>query len=164
MATHSSVIAWRIPGMGEPGGLPSLGSHRVGHDWSDLAAAYLCLCMLSAWNACPPWLTNIPSHPCPCFKIQLNWFVIQTKRGSAHLHRKVNVPKLGFVETKYSVYCKKNGQLMLKRPKLPQAFRGGVLKARWEKQLCSWSAHGHPWLVDDDVNRVVFQELASETS
>ena len=39
MATHSSVLAWRIPGMGEPGGLPSMGSHRAGHDWSDLAAA-----------------------------------------------------------------------------------------------------------------------------
>ena len=32
MATHSSVLAWRIPGTGEPGGLPSMGSHRVGHD------------------------------------------------------------------------------------------------------------------------------------
>ena len=32
MASHSSVLAWRIPGMGEPGGLPSMGSHRVGHD------------------------------------------------------------------------------------------------------------------------------------
>ena len=42
MATHSSVLAWRIPGMGEPGGLPSMGSHRVGHDWSDLAANYVC--------------------------------------------------------------------------------------------------------------------------
>ena len=39
MATHSSVLAWRIPGTGEPGGLTSLGSHRVRHDWSDLAAA-----------------------------------------------------------------------------------------------------------------------------
>ena len=39
MATHSSVLAWRIPGTGKPGGLPSMGSHRVGHDWSDLAAA-----------------------------------------------------------------------------------------------------------------------------
>ena len=39
MATHSSVLAWRIPGMGEPGGLLSMGSHRVRHDWSDLAAA-----------------------------------------------------------------------------------------------------------------------------
>ena len=38
MATHSSVLAWRIPGTGEPGGLPSVGSHRVGHDCSDLAA------------------------------------------------------------------------------------------------------------------------------
>ena len=39
MATHSSVLAWRIPGTGEPGGLPSVGSHRVRHDGSDLAAA-----------------------------------------------------------------------------------------------------------------------------
>ena len=39
MATHSCVLAWRIPGMGEPGGLPSLGSHRARHDWSNLAAA-----------------------------------------------------------------------------------------------------------------------------
>ena len=38
MATHSSVLAWRIPGTGEPGRLPSMGSHRVGHNWSDLAA------------------------------------------------------------------------------------------------------------------------------
>ena len=39
MATHSSVLAWRILGIGEPGGLLSMGSHRVGNDWSDLAAA-----------------------------------------------------------------------------------------------------------------------------
>ena len=39
MATHSSVLAWGIPGTAEPGGLPSMGSHRVGHDWHDLAAA-----------------------------------------------------------------------------------------------------------------------------
>ena len=39
MATHSSVLDWGIPGTGEPGGLQFLGLHRVGHDWSDLAAA-----------------------------------------------------------------------------------------------------------------------------
>ena len=39
MATHSSVLAWRVPVMGEPGGLPSMGLHRVGHEWSNLAAA-----------------------------------------------------------------------------------------------------------------------------
>ena len=49
MATHSSVLAWRIPGMGEPAGLPSLGLHRVGHDWSYLAKLHL-LCE----NTFPP--------------------------------------------------------------------------------------------------------------
>ena len=39
MAAHSSVLAWRIPGTAEPGGLPYMGLHRVGHDWSDLVAA-----------------------------------------------------------------------------------------------------------------------------
>ena len=39
MATHSSVLAWRIPGTEEPGELQSMGSHRVGYDWSDLASA-----------------------------------------------------------------------------------------------------------------------------
>ena len=56
MATHSNVLSWRIPGTGEPGGLPSMGSHRVGHDWRDLAAAEaaydiwikLRLCLLEA--------------------------------------------------------------------------------------------------------------------
>ena len=47
MATHSSVLAWKIPGTEEPSGLPSMGSHRVGHDGSDLAAAAAatCLCL-----------------------------------------------------------------------------------------------------------------------
>ena len=49
MATHSSVLAWRIPGAGEPGGLPSMGSHRVGHNWSDLAVA-----AAGRRNVCPP--------------------------------------------------------------------------------------------------------------
>ena len=44
MATHSSVLAWRIPGTAEPGGLPSMGSHRVGQDCSDLAAAASLIC------------------------------------------------------------------------------------------------------------------------
>ena len=40
MATHSSILAWRIPGIGEPGRLPSMVSHRVGHNWSDLACLH----------------------------------------------------------------------------------------------------------------------------
>ena len=50
MATHSSVLAWRIPWTGEPGGLPSMGSHRVGHDGSDLAAA-MGLHVILSWLA-----------------------------------------------------------------------------------------------------------------
>ena len=53
MATHSSVLAWRIPETGEPGGLPSMGSHRVRHDWSDLAAAgakLRCACIISHFS------------------------------------------------------------------------------------------------------------------
>jgi len=55
MATHSSVLAWRIPGTGEPGGLLSMGLHRVGHDWSDLAVAALKL-----WTKISP--TFLPIH------------------------------------------------------------------------------------------------------
>ena len=48
MTTHSSILAWRIPGMEEPGRLPSMGSHRVGHDWSNLAAAAAAVFLLDA--------------------------------------------------------------------------------------------------------------------
>ena len=55
MAIHSSVLAWRIPGTGEPGGLLTMRSHRVGHDWSDLAAAAVRNdCAISACSHPPP--------------------------------------------------------------------------------------------------------------
>ena len=47
MATHSSILAWRIPGMEEPGQLQSMVSHRVGHNWSDLAAAAAAIAIYS---------------------------------------------------------------------------------------------------------------------
>ena len=52
MATHSTVLAGRIPGTGEPAGLLSMGSHRVGHDWTDLAAA-----AVAQW-----WRIRLPSR------------------------------------------------------------------------------------------------------
>ena len=61
MAAHSSVLAWRIPGTREPGGLPSLGLHRVGHDWSNLAAAAAAADMNQPWvYMCPPVLKSLP--------------------------------------------------------------------------------------------------------
>ena len=64
MATHSSVLAWRIPGMEEPHGLRSMGSHGVGHDWSDLAPAGA----LSDWTELNRYLneTNYIKHLAPC--------------------------------------------------------------------------------------------------
>ena len=56
MATHSSVLAWRIPGTREPGGLPSMGSHRVGHDWSDLAAAAVAAAFICMHNTCTSYI------------------------------------------------------------------------------------------------------------
>ena len=58
MATHSSILVWRIPGMGKPGGLQSMGSHRVGYDWSDLAAAAAAAAGTSRLTVCSctrPW-------------------------------------------------------------------------------------------------------------
>ena len=86
MAIHSSVLAWRIPGMGEPGGLPSMGSHRVGRNWSDLVAAaalwevnfcwwlansllllrqflYTVFLNLDPWAS--PIPSSVPGHACP---------------------------------------------------------------------------------------------------
>ena len=83
MATHSSVLAWRIPGTGEPGGLPSMGSHRVRHDWSDLAAGrkgghgsyeHPCGWISVAWPVAPGkamwrprwwWTAALKSHQFP---------------------------------------------------------------------------------------------------
>ena len=56
MATYSSILAWRIPGMGEPGGLPSVGLHRVGHDWSDLAVATAAYFYIHNWVLFLLWL------------------------------------------------------------------------------------------------------------
>ena len=73
MATHSNILAWRVPGTGEPGGLPSMGSHRVGHDWSDLAAAAAMMrpsfqlrSATAGSSACPQTPCELcrPSHLC----------------------------------------------------------------------------------------------------
>ena len=55
IATHSSVLAWRIPGTEEPGGLPSLGLHRVRHDWSDLAAVAAAALTVKGPGQSPVW-------------------------------------------------------------------------------------------------------------
>ena len=63
MATHSSILAWRIPGTAEPGGLTSMGSHRVGHNWSDLAACISSVQSLS--HSLWPHELQHARPPCP---------------------------------------------------------------------------------------------------
>ena len=80
MATHSSFLAWRIPGTAEPAGLPSMGSHRVGHDWSDLAAAAV---QVGEGKMTPSRTMQGPTHVwlntyqfCLCGSLPSTWFLI----------------------------------------------------------------------------------------
>ena len=68
MATHSNILAWRIPGTEEPGGLPSLGSHRVRHNWSDLAAAALTMLLHYSFQMClkNQWQTYVKTRYLMC--------------------------------------------------------------------------------------------------
>ena len=80
MATHSGVLAWRIPGTGEPGGLPSMGSHRAGHDWSDsaaaVAAAVSVLCRSWWWTGRPGVLRFMGSQRVGHdWATELNWLI-----------------------------------------------------------------------------------------
>ena len=72
MATHSSVLACRIPGTGEPAVLPSLGSHRVGHDWSDLAAAAAAACLVMS-DSGTPWTVTRQAPLSMWFSRQEYW-------------------------------------------------------------------------------------------
>ena len=118
MATHSNILAWRIPGMVEPGGLLSVGSHRVGHDWSDLAAAAVwCFAKVDtaathSWTSAAGrnlWMCNSPNRkgssqsgrvPAPA-PLQSRWAVISSSKvgrgGGSFLPRNpVKVPSLRF--------------------------------------------------------------------
>ena len=79
MATHSSVLAWRIPGIGEPGGLLSIGSHRIWHDWSDLAAAAAILHRVYVPQLSYPFICWWTSRllPCPGYYKQSKMYLIE---------------------------------------------------------------------------------------
>ena len=84
MATHSSVLAWTIPGTGEPGGLPSMGLHRVGHDWSDLAAAAVKVhAYLVVSDSLQPHELYLPSSSEIILARILEWVAISFFRGSS---------------------------------------------------------------------------------
>ena len=84
MATHSSLLAWRILGTGEPGGLPSMGSHKVGHDWSNLAAAaaakFLVLSALQSWRLFKKELTDHRLYVLFPFQNRATLFLLKKKK------------------------------------------------------------------------------------
>ena len=107
MTTHSSVLACRIPGTGEPGGLLSIGSHRVGHDWSDLAAAGM---WTNLWNhnhnqdrkhIHPPNLSFL-LYLCNIFFNLLSSF-ISRKQLTCFLSSQISLHFLEFVEMDFIV-------------------------------------------------------------
>ena len=75
MATHSSVLAWRIPGTAETGGLPSMGLHRVGHDWSDLAAAAAAAAISVTFVIC--WIMSLKIYWIPNFWYHRMWLYLE---------------------------------------------------------------------------------------
>ena len=82
MATHSSVLAWRIPGTVGPGGLPSMGSHRFGHDWSDLAAAsYICY---SDSDSCSVMSNSLWPHGLYPTSLLYPWDSLVKNTGAGH--------------------------------------------------------------------------------
>ena len=118
MATHSSVLAWRIPGMGEPGGLPSMGSHRVGHDWSDSSSSSSlsrsCVCsagqnkdsVTSHWDVLPnssekfikkkkksQCLLGLTTYQTLCWELHVLWShsIFLTQGGNTGLERLSNL-------------------------------------------------------------------------
>ena len=87
MATHSSVLAWRIPGSEEPSGLPSMGSHRGRHDWSHLAAA--------AWAKWPTFSYKLPQGPFIHFRQPLSHTRSSPLLCTFHLKKGLSKFKLG---------------------------------------------------------------------
>ena len=95
LATHSSILAWRIPGTEQPGGLPSMESHRVGHNWSNLAAAAVIKpCSTVLW---PHGLCRLPgSSVHMIFQARiLEWVVISFSKGSFLPRDQIRVSCIG---------------------------------------------------------------------
>ena len=136
IATHSSVLAWRIPGMGEPGGLPSLGSHRVGHDWRDLAVGstqtnQLQLFMDMSWER----ELLQPEGTCP-------WLAGVYKNSRGIWGNKIGawqyILQKSWLTQDHPCNSEDAGSIPDQGTKIPHAAE--PLSKYWAPQLLSWSA------------------------
>ena len=139
MATHTSVLAWRIPGTGEPGGFPSMGSHRVGHDWSDLAAA-------AAW--CFGYYQQNWDH--------LSWVqVANSKYKSFHYVKK---KRWSLKKCLYSIKSRRQLFLFVSLH-FPTFYNHGWGSAPWAESLALISVPSSLWLPLFSLV-VIFQSIA----
>ena len=115
MASHSSVLAWRIPGTGEPGGLPSMGSYRVRHDWSNLAAA-VAATSLNIWHLygiSRKGKKNLSDRK--DYTVEWDWEVYKWEWGLSYWGDR-NVPKLHNND-----YCTTQ-KILIKRKKITEFY------------------------------------------
>ena len=139
MATHSSVLAWRIPGTGEPGGLPSMGSHRVGHDWSDSAAAAADHIGAFGPELMGFWVTmGITPLPPPRQK------KTNTLKGNSLLARyfPTSGKKQKWNKPRRSVLLSRSFCCTIKNKKQKTgscylSFQGSEVRSTWEKSICT---------------------------
>ena len=139
MATHSSVLAWRIPGTGEPGGLPSVGSHRVGHDWCDLAAAAVFIGIYINWYF--QVFTSHSTAQISCVPFQTsdegNWVNLWGKRKIKTQYRTCSGPVpfqhslVMSAEVLWGTSFHKHGHLQGMKILLLHSVQGGWLRKLW---------------------------------
>ena len=130
MATHSSVLAWRIPGTGEPGGLPSVGSHRVVHDWSDLAAARC--------SSVGEWVYKLWHIQTMDYYSELNWNEIlshkKTRRNLKCILGERNQSEKTTWNMVSNIWCFENGKTTVKKSVVVKGWMGAEMN--W------WSTEG----------------------
>ena len=145
MATHSSVLAWRIPGMGEPGGRPSMGSRRVGHDWRELAAAATVKTMvfLVVMCGCESWTVK----KAECWRIDafVLWFwrrflrVPWTVRRSYQSILKETSPEYSLNVLMWKLKLQYFGHLMQRIDSFEKTLMLGKIEVRrrgWQRMRC----------------------------
>ena len=149
MATHSSVLAWRIPGTGEPGGLLSMGSHRVGHDWSDLAAA---ACMgWESWTIKKPEGWRLDALEIWCWRRLLR--ILRTARRSNQSIQKEANPEYSLERLKLKLQY--FGYLMQRANSLEKTLMLGKIEGRKRR---GWHRMGwldwHHWLNGHEFEQI----------
>ena len=129
MATHSSVLAWRIPGTGEPCWLPSMGLHRVRHDWSDLAAA-AALAKIQSRVPCGNWELKWSCVPREKINLFNGHMAFSQLQCATHLLNPYNNPLNGFnIPPFFSRWGNRDSEKWNDLLKMPKSWEGGDLNS-----------------------------------